>query len=332
MKLSIANYNENIEINFDVITQLCGQNLPIKNTIVDSICKHFSNDKYKDYEERLIDNILIDGEVPGRKQWECCRISNKDDILATIQMNKGSILGKCIKESINGFDCQNDLLEIDNILLRIFDRFNQVMFSQQPIELQYTQEDLFSMIQQTSVRTKDGEDIHVLPVEDVLKVFIEIVTMQQRMIPEKRLYVFENVDHYMNEACYVNFVKECEKIAKLSNIWFIFTTSLKGYIYISPDNIESINVINDVVYSMPAMEHIIDFANKYYPISRIWNQDDVIQILKIAIHDIGKREALLQSDELVFLKLMNDTLDLKTYWEKRPSTPEIQCLLDPNML
>ena len=83
---------------------------------------------------------------------------------------------------------------------------------------------------------------------------------------------------------------------------------------------------------MPAVERIIDFANKYYPISRIWNQDDVLQILKITIHDIGKREALLQSDELVFLKLMNDTLDLKTYWEKRPSTPEIQCLLDPNML
>lgn len=327
MKLSIIRNTENYELNFDVITQLCGQNITIKNYIVDSICKHFSSDKYKDYEEEFIENISIDGEVPGRKQWECYRIRSKEDMISAIQMNKSSILGKCIKESVSGFECQNDLMEIDNILLRVFARLNQTLFTQLPIELQYSQEDLFSIIQQTSVRTNEGADLHALAVEDVLNAFIEIIKMQQSIIPEKRLFVFENIDHYMNNDCYIGFVKKCEEMARASNIWFIFTTSLDGYVYISVDSIESINIINDEIYSLPSEEHLNDFINNYYPINKPWNFDDIKRILNVTIQDIGKQSSLRQADELVFLKLINETLDIGSEWEKRPSAPEIQCLL-----
>ena len=332
MKMIINRNGGEIQLNFSEITQLCGQNMILKRYILDSICKHFSSEKYKEYEECYINNISIDGEIPGRKQLECYRIKSIEDIISTIQMNKGSILGKCIKECVGDFECQNQLLQIDNILLDIFERVNQKLFVNQMVELQYTPEDLFSMIQQTSVRTKDGKDIHELPIENLLKTFIELVSKQQSLLPEKRLYVFENIDHYVTSGIYGDFLVECEKISRISNLWFIFTTSLEGYIYTSSEVFDAINIINDEVYSLPTVGHILDFIGKYYPIEYKWSAEDISKVLSKMANAVGKNDSLIQPKEMVFLKLINETVGVKDSWKKSLSKPEMQCLLDDNVL
>lgn len=332
MKMIINRNGGEIQLNFSEITQLCGQNMILKRYILDSICKHFSSEKYKEYEECYINNISIDGEIPGRKQWECYRIKSIEDIIATIQMNKGSILGKCIKECVGDFECQNQLLQIDNILLDIFERVNQKLFVNQMVELQYTPEDLFSMIQQTSVRTKDGKDIHELSIENLLKTFIELVSKQQSLLPEKRLYVFENIDHYVTSGIYGDFLVECEKLSRISNLWFIFSTSLEGYIYTSSEVFDAINIINDEVYSLPTVGHILDFIGKYYPVERKWTAEDICKVLSKIANDVGKNDSLIQPKEIVLLKLINETVGVKDRWKKSLSKPEIQCLLDDNVI
>lgn len=326
MKLTVRNCNEKYILSFGNVMQLCGCNMPVKTIILDSICKHFSSEKYKEYEEKYIDNIEIDGEIPGRKQWETYRINSKESIINCIQLNKSSILGKCIKEYSAGFDCQNELLQIDEILLRIFDRLNKLILSDGLIELQYTQEDLFGMIQQATVRTTDGRDIHELEIEDLLDVLLEIIVKQQEILPEKRLYIFENIDHLVSKQLYESFVERCAKFTRESSLWFIFSTSLDGFVYLAEDYFENINIIGDDIYSMPDFERIVAFIKEYYPVENKWNGEDIKKFLSRLIQNIAQKDVLLQPEELVLLKLINESNGIKENWENAPKTAEIQCL------
>ena len=332
MKLILKNQYSKYEMSFNSITQLCGKNISSKRYVIDSLCKHFSSEKYKEYEDALINNVEIDGEVPGRKQWECYRIDSVESIISAIQMNKGSILGRCMKEYVGEFDCQKELMQIDAILLQVFARLNQTVLANELVEIQYTQEDLFSMLQQTSIKTSDGRDIHVLNIIELLDVFIEIIEKQQELIPEKRLYIFENIDHLISKQDYWRLVAKCEQMSKESSVWFIFSTSLDGYVLINEETIESVNVFNEEVFVMPSLEHIICFLEANYPLEIEWNEDVIISKLSRVVHEIGDSDELLQPDELVVIKLINETNQIKNNWKKSPTSPEIQCLMDVSML
>ncbi len=327
MKLVVSDANKKYELSFGQLTQLCGINIPLKTFIIDSISKHFSSEKYKEYEEKLIENITLDGEIPGRKQWECTRIRNRDDIISTIQMNKSSILGKCLKESINGFDCQRELLLIDEVLLKIFSQVNNTLIDNDIIELQYVQEDLFSMIQQTSVKTKDGRDIHELSIDNLLDVFLDIIIKQQELIPEKRIYILENLDHLLSCEGYYELVSRCFEMTRDSNIWFVLSTSLPQYMYVSEGLIEDINIINDDIFSLPSMEHILDFIRVNYPVEREVTIVQLADVVRNIGQEIGVKSTLLEVHELIILKLLNESLGVKSKWVNEPKAPEIQCLI-----
>lgn len=332
MIVTVKNRNIKYAFSFGNITQLCGSNIPIKTFIIDSLCKHFSSEKFKEYEETLIDNIEMEGEVPGRKQWEIYRVNSIETIVNCIQMNKSSILGKCLKECVAEFDCQNDLLQIDEILLKIFDNLNKRLLPDLPIELQYTQEDLFGMLQQTSVRTTDGKDIHELGIEQLLEVFVEIIDKQQEVLPEKRLYIFEDLDHLVDKKMYKKFVRKCEMLTRESNIWFLFSTSLDGYVCLLDDYFEYINVIGDDIYSLPEFERVMTFIKEYYPVERAWDTDEVKDSLTRIIQKVSHRDVLLQPEELIFLKLINESNDIKDCWKNEPKAAEIKCLEAPSVL
>ncbi len=333
MKMIIKGKNGDMELGFERVTQLCGKNIVEKSYIINSISKHFSSDKYKEYEDGLIENIFINGEVPGRKQFECYLIRNTEDVISTIQMSKGSVLGKCIKEYVGGFDCQNELLKIDDILLKVFERLNKELFPEGcNVELQYSSEDLFSMLQQTSVKTKDGKDIHELSINDLMTVFIEVIRKHQKLMPAKRLYIFENPDYFMYKNQYITFVNECKKLSDCYNSWFIFTTSMDEYVLLLEDIVEGINIINDEVYTLPDEEHLMEFVKNYYPVEREWNREKLFCILCRIIQQIGVGKAFLQPEEAVVLKLLNSSMNVRNCWDNEPKVPEIQCLLDKDVL
>ncbi len=332
MKVAIKKESKKYILAFDNITQLCGTNIGLKTFLIDSICKHFSSEKYKEYEESLIENIEIDGEVPGRKQWECYRISSKEDIISAIQMSKGSILGKCLKEYVGSFDCQNELFQIDELLMSIFEKLNASLLLDDVIEFQYAREDLFNMIQQTSVRTKDDKDIHELDNSELLDIFFRIIAKQQELVPEKRMYIFENIDHLLSWKDYRELVHKCEALCRESNLWFIFTTSIDKYVAVSDALIEAINVINEEIYSLPSAEHIMSFIRDYYPLEAKWNEEMLFSKLEVIIHKIGLNSELIQPSELILMKIINESNYIKTKWLEVPKMPEIQCLLDENVV
>lgn len=332
MKMKIKSDFQSYEIAFEGVTQICGTGIPCKRYIIDSLCKHFSSTKYKEYEEKYVENIEIDGEIPGRKQWECIRISDVDGLISAIQINKSSLLGVCIKGTLSNFECQDDLMRIDEILFRVFEKLNSELINRKDVELQYTLEDLFEMVQKTSMRTSGGEDLHVLSSDSLIDVFLDIVCKLQEISPEKRLFVFENIDHYLSVSKYCEFLKRCKRISYESNSWFICTTSLNEYVCFDEGLDNGINVINDEVFIMPSLDRCLYFLKSSYPLERDWDISALKDMLKSIIHDIGRKESFPQLSDVVFLKLLNDSFGVRSRLKSEPKKPEIACLLDQKMI
>ena len=188
------------------------------------------------------------------------------------------------------------------------------------------------MIQHTSIRTLEDKDIHELTTTELIEAFINIISKQQELIPEKRMYIFENLDHIVGIKDYKNIVLRCEELCNKSNIWFVFATSLDGYVYLSDSVMENINIINEEVFVMPTIDHIMDFIKDYYPLERQWEKSYVKKCVSNIIQKIGSTEEIFQPEELVLIKLINETNDIKKYWKKEPKIPEIQCLLSKKVI
>lgn len=327
MKLIIVKNNEKYELSFWPMTQFVGTNIPLKKFIIDSLCKHFSSDKYKEYEDIYIDNILLDGDVPGRKQWESYRISGKEDIINNLQIGKTSIVAKCIKQYIANYDCQDELLQIDEILLHIFEGLNSDMFPGKNIELDYEQESLFSMIQKMDVKTKDGSDIHMMNMDDLFDSFLYMVEKQQTILPEKRLYVFENIDHMVSLDKYHLIMERCKALSEQNNIWFIFSSSIKGYIHIKEDLLSGVNVINNEIFTFPEYDKFCYFIKNNYPIEINWEEPDVYESLEEIAHLICRSNGITQPQNEVILKMINESMGIKIGWKEQPKIPEMRYLL-----
>ena len=51
MIISVKDGISSYDVCVEQITQICGQNIPVKSFIINSLCKYFSADKYFEYED-----------------------------------------------------------------------------------------------------------------------------------------------------------------------------------------------------------------------------------------------------------------------------------------
>ena len=328
MIISVKDGISSYDICVEQITQICGQNIPVKRFIINSLCKFFSADKYLEYEEKLIDNIFIDGENPGRKMWECMHVATIEDIVQFMQLGRKSIVNKVIKECLTTFDNQAGLLEIDNILISILDRINKEYLGSERLELQYEPEDILSVVCNTSVKIREGKDIHELTDWELFNEFIDMLEKLQVKVPDKRLIVFENIDHFLTREQYIRFVDKCENIAYGNNIWFIFSTSLRGYLYCSEIYIESINIVNDEMFSIGNIEQIMAYIDSSYPINKKHGKEKIMELLQEIVQQIGNEDAIDDVENQVVLKLINTSMGVHNKWRKVPIDAEIKYLMD----
>lgn len=327
MILSVKDGISKYSINYGPITQVCGQNIILKNYIIKSICKFFSNEKYADYEEKYVDNIEIDGSLPGRKQWECVKFSTVEDYILFLQVGKKSVLEKIIKEQLLEFDSQKELNEIDNLLLSIFGRINKSVLPEGNIELQYMQEELLSILTKATVKTNDGRDIHELSQYELVNEVVNMINNYQEKLPEKRLYVFENLDHILTSEQYCDIVSKCERLSTQSSAYFIFTTSMQRYLFISEESMENVNVINNEVFSFDGTEHLEKFINENYPVVINFSSEELLVLLCDVIQYVGMDKAVIPVESQAILKLLNDSIGITCKWQKVPKSPEIEFMI-----
>ncbi|MDD6401975.1 MAG: CRISPR-associated protein Csn2-St [Lachnospiraceae bacterium] len=329
MIYSVSTRNINYDINVEKITQLCGQNVYKKNCIIDVISKYFSGEKYHEYEEVRNDNILIDGNVIGRKNKICYRISNINDLIYEISINKNSILSKYIKIQLNDFDSQFELEQIDNILTKLFSKLNyDIANSIGDIELTYRLSALWDMVQKTQVESIDGNYIENKSAFQLLQIFINIIKNIQSTNPESMILIFENIDHIISKKEYRDIISLCDLLTKEYDISFVFSTSLDGYVFVSEEVIEGINVINDEIFSFPELVHIQQYVNDNYPCYIELKEDDLICLLEKIIHDIGRKNYIMEDNELVVCKLINETLMISEHRKNNSNKAERDFLND----
>lgn len=333
MILQISQIDRTAEINIEPVTQLCGQNIVWKNQILRIIKKYFSGEKYADYEEKNRGIIRLDGEEVGRKYFRLIKYADRGSMIETIKIGKTNLLTQCIRYFLNDFDCQQQMSCIDENLTKIYLMLNKMLERNiVNLQLDYQYSDLWDIVQKSEVYLSDSRHIEEASDFELVKLCIDIIKQLLEINPEKTIILWENIDHLLTKEEYEYVVKECEDITKKYDIYFIFTTSLQQYVYITESTIEGIHVFNEEDFIFPEIEKIQNFVNNHYPYYKEWSKEELYKAIKNNVHKIGMKGYLEEDKNIVVLKLINDTFIQKEVKKEQAHLEESSFLLHGNML
>lgn len=305
MKVQICNKEKEYIINLMQITQLCGVNFYIKDFIINSIYKYFSNGKYMEYEKNMEENIKIEDEKLGRNYFDIIRIKGKEDLINILKITKTGLINKYINDKMQNINFQRQLNIIDNALEEIYIKLNQNEFKN--INFTYKREDLFNLIQHSTIKDIHERDLEGIKNIDLLKDFLILIKETQQISPSKQMIIIENIEHMISKNEYEYFYKLIKELTYNFDLWFIIPICIENYVCLDKEYINGINIINDIIYSLTNMETIKYFIESNYPYFKKWEDKELITILKLIINKIGKEEIYnIKSD--VILKIFNDNL------------------------
>lgn len=307
----ILSIDDRLELNIECITQLCGINVQKKNYIIQNIVKYFSNTKYAEYEDKDDCVIKIDNEVVGRKYYTTYYIANINDLISNIQISKNSIMKKYVDYVNSKYDNQLIYEDIVAGYEKIFAKINNNMKeSGIGLMLDFMEEKITDVAQLAITRTLELGYIEKMSNYDLYVEYIKIMKAYYKDNPDKILLVLENIDHYLNIEQYFSLMRQLEIMTLELDINIIVTTSIRGFAYINEKNITGINVINDEVFSMPMIEELQKFFEENYPCNYNINEKDMIYNITQIIHDIGIDGYSQLGKEYVFLKLLDESIDV----------------------
>lgn len=328
MLLQIKNKNNKYELRLENVSQWCGQNVQLKTMILNSLSKHFSTSKYMNWEDWMIDNVKINGVVPGRKRYQLIRISSKEDILRLLQFGKVSMLQQYIKYMVTEFNVQSEMGFIDDKLLHIFGMLNEQLNEDIPdIFVDYSVEALWDIVQHSEVKTTQGEYMENLGFEKLLTSFLNTLKAMQKKRPESYIIIFENIDHYVSRQEYSTILEKVTQLTREFDILCIFSISISGYLCTTNENITGITVFNDEVFSMPEWNCLRNFLEENYPIygaENVWGDIERINTI-VDMVACGQKE--IDFKDLILLKEINQTLGMNISVKKELLKPEWEYLL-----
>ena len=324
MTLTVINAGKEYTLQLEPVSQWCGTNIMKKQYIISSVKKYFSSSKYAEYEKDIIDNVFIDGELVGRKYFSVHHISAKEDLISGIKMGKSSMMGKYIFNQLSEFNFQSELEIIEEALAKIFDDLNTVLMDKLgDITLDYEQNSVFDMALSLEVRGNEGEWLEKLPNEKLIKIYLELLNELQKSFPEKKMIIFENMDHLVSVEQYKTIYEICQRIGEQTDSWFVFTTSIPGYVFIDRDHLESVTVINDEEFILPDYMHLLQYINDSYPYYKIWEEKELLCSLEKIVHNLCNENQMLEIKDQVVEKMINESMGYKKCTKNEPKLPEL---------
>ena len=166
----------------------------------------------------------------------------------------------------------------------------------------------------------------------MLETYLDLIVQLQKREPQKTLILIENIDHLLDYEEYEKVYLKMQKITEEYDCWFLMASSIQGFAILNTENIEEVQVVNDIVFSFPSYEHIFMFLKEEYPIEHEWNEIEIFEGLKDIIQYIGKENCSIDLKCNVFLKLINQTLDIKTDMRTTVNSIEMAFLMDDNVI
>ncbi len=327
MTIKITSRKHEYEIEYANVMQLCGQNMIVKNEVIESLRKYFSNEKYQEYEHVNQASISIDGEECGRKAFEVYYIRDIRDIVSAIKVSKQSLMMQVLSQIIAQFESQTYMEQIDDCLINITNVINQQLTSIGGIMIDYSPNDIWEMVQKTEVRSvNSGECIENKTNYELLDIYINLLVQQQSHNPSRSLVILKDLDHLVDYESYYNLMGKISDIAVKYDVRFIISTSLPGYVFLEKGYNSGITVFNEFAYILPPLDKLNEFIETQYPCNKSFSEEQLRELLHPIIYRIGacgKGEFLGE----VILAIINDSMLVRRRVKYGlPTNPEIAFL------
>ena len=327
MELVIKEYNKNYEINVGNLTQVLGCNFKIKEYIYQSILKHFSLYKYQEYDEHMENNIIINGEIPGRKEYRVISIEGRHDLIEQIKITKNAIIYEYLKSVLETLQCQRLLNIMDEDLTNIYDLINEKIHKDiGVINIDYEMEDLLHLVSKSLIYTDSDNDIETLGNYELLIVFLKLLERVNSANSEKIILLFKNIDHLCNSRDYDKIIKYL--LGYDERVFVFMFISMDKYVYINKKVMNNINVFNEIPFQVPKYEVIDEYISNHYPINYEFNESELFSLLKSVLNKIGIENDMMSYRELLVKKLVNKAICTNDLYDFNIGNSELACLND----
>ena len=272
MKITIK---ESEEFNLAPITQLCGMNVLKKRELLDAVLNYF-------LEKDLNCGIKVNGEAVGKEYFTIHHVMDARDLPVEFALSKNSMIYKTVSDYIHQFEAEKMMEQIDNQYAMVFQEINHRLSEHVgKISVEYDlikkNEELIKKCE-VNVPEDNGE---------LLTLYINLILEQNRITPEKRLIIIENVDFMVERQTYLQIIDYCNEITKGSDIWFLFSFSIPGFGVVKEELMGGITVVNDVIYSLDEVSYVKAYVEENYPIYKEFSQTEVMDTLRECLHSLG---------------------------------------------
>ena len=333
MKIQISRSIIEYEIQMEQLTQLCGVDFEKKWYIIQSLYKYFSGGKYASYEEQMQDNIRIEGRKVGRKYFSVFHVAARESLINAIRISRPSMMAQYFSNLCMDFECQDIIDEIAEGLERLYLELNRELQSNMKmLEIGYSTKSIMEIVQISEVFGVGERALESLSNVELLDTYLELLWEMQRRKPEKCLVIFENVDHLLDYSAYSRFLKKAEQFCKEFDVWFLFSTSIEGFAVVDERSIEGINVVNHCIFSFPELEQVVKFFQNQYPCQMKWAPEELCGEIRMIIQNIGNEEHTIHLKSNVLLKLLQETLCIKTSVESGLNSLEKAFLMEKDVI
>lgn len=310
MILKIMDLNNEYQIMLERFTQLCGMNFIKKDFILNSIIKHFSNSKYFDFEENMINNIFLDtGEQLGRNYFKVIFINTRKELLDFIKIAKGSVFKEYIDNELNDYDYQSYMEEIRDLLEKVYLQINKGILEKiGNIRINFKTEELLDIIHKSEVNDIDDNPIETDTNIELLNIIIELINGIQQQNPTRILLIVKDIDHLLSKQEYLLLYDKIRALIDNSNTYFLTTISLNNYAILDTENISGVNVINDVIFQIEDFDKYKEYINDNYPINIDLTDSELLKLTNMIIQQVGCNNVNNDIRSSIMLKLIDNSL------------------------
>lgn len=339
MKMKISHpYKENISLSFGLFTQIVGQDQQLKYYIWQILLWYFGGKKYSEKDLVLFEQnepkILINDTVISRSEFSVIQISNINDLIEQMEYKKGTVAYDYMKKKITSIEIMEQIEDINDNLDRISLLLNQKLNLQIDDIIYHSEAKYFNadqLIQKNFLPYFGQKDKNIsFEFVDNKTKFLLFLSMLEVVVTnssEKFLLVLRNLDDYLS---YNEFVECCEKMELLTNhsnlLYIISFPSNEGYLHVTKEVIEEINIVSDYVDHFYSLEFMYERFSNQYPINQIPDEKEFITSLRKIGPYLFSADTLhmsLSIKDQVVLKILNNLYqyEVKTKFYVGPVNP-----------
>ena len=339
MKMNVSHpYKDNITLSFGQFTQVVGQDQQLKYYIWQILLWYFGGKKYSEEDLVLFEQnepkILIDDTVVSRSEFRIIQLSNINDLIEQMVYKKGTVAYDYIKKKINTVEMMEQIENINDHLDRISLLLNQNLNLQideinYHIEAKYFNTDQLIQKNFLPYFGQNDKNISFEFVDNKTK-FLLFLSMLEVVITdqsEKVLLVLRNMNDYLS---YKEFVECCEHLERLTNhssmLFTISFPSNEGYLHVTKEVLEEINIISDYVEHFYSLEFMYERFTNQYPINQIPDEQNFLSSIRKIGPYLFSSDILhmsLSIEDQVALRILNNLYqyEMKIDFHIKPVNP-----------